>query len=388
MRIVIASSMYPPIRSGSSHYAERIAKGLVKRGHEIMILTSSLVRESSSADVIYANLPSVYLPRTSITLGYKLPYCFFPFTQPIANKQLQKFNPDLIHANGHFMDASLLAASFAKKSRIPIVLTVHTRFMHPNQMVNYFMRIFDCKILRRMWEASDAFIALDKQMKMYILKSLTTDSSRIYPIPLGIDIDYLLKFSQAKSLGFCGLDNRRYILSLSHVTNLKRVDTVLRAFSRIHEKYDDILLVLAGKMCDSHPIDLAKELGILSKVRFLGEVPFEYIPSLISNSLLEMHSLDHRTGLDNASLEAMSLGKPVISCVSEDNFIHHWLRNNENVLLVRPGDVEMTVAHIDSLLSDSRYYDRISKGAIATAREKFSIHRLLDDLENLYMAIA
>lgn len=387
MRIAIVSSMYPPIQSGSSYYAHRIVKGLAERGHEVILVSSRFAGARSGANLTY-RLPSIMIPRTPITHGYKLPYSFYPLSYHIISSILKRHSPDVIHANGHFMDASMTASSCAKRLRIPIVLTVHTRLVHTNTLLNALMRYTDRSVLSRIWSRANAVIALDRQMYRYITKELGVTKSSVSLIPLAMDIEKFLSYPIMHLDYPCFSNGMRSILSISHLTDLKSATTILNAFKQVAMAIDDVQLVFAGKVCTMEPIRLTRKLGLESRVHFLNEVEHGIIPSLLSKSVLEVHSLDNRTGFDNASIEAMAMGVPVISCVREDNFGKQWLSNRNNVLLVPPRNVEETVDAMKLVLDNPSFADRISKNSARAAVTHFSLHRFLNDLERLYESVS
>lgn len=387
MRIAIVSSMFPPIQSGSSHYAARIAKGLSELGHDVLVISSRVGQFDTLGNYKHVTIPTVMIPSTPLSHGYRLPYCFYPLSIPLANALLGKFKPDIIHANGHFLNTSWMAANSAKHLRVPIVLTVHTKLLHTNSVLNALMRYTDRSILRRIWSKIDAAISLDRQMRYYIMKSLNISLERIHPIPLAIDLKRFLSYPVDNGDFIKSITSNRVILSISHLTRLKSAVTLLKAFKVISDEMKDVDLVFIGKIHDQTPIDLAAKLGISSRIHFLGEVQHKLIPSFLKHAVLEAHSLDSRTGFDNVCIESMAMGVPVISCVASNNFDRPWLVDSENVLLVKPRNVNDTVNAMRLVLDDKKLASAISSNAKKTARECFSIERLLTDLEKLYSSL-
>ncbi len=387
MRIMIVSGMFPPVQSGSSHYADRVARGLSARGHNILVASSRTGHNRVNEPFGHFAFPSMLMPATPISHGYRLPYSFFPISIPLMHQIMKRFEPDIVHANGHFMDVSLAAAICANRLRIPLAMTVHTRLVHTCSTINSLMCYANRSMLRRIWRNAQAVVALDRQMFQYIIQTLGIDSHRVHTIPLAIDIDRLLSYPLRSPNWPVFSGGKRVILSISHLTGLKSARTVLRAFKVVSAEFPDVDLVFAGTVCSSSSIDMVSKLGLHSRVHFLGEVKHEIIPSLLDRSVAEMHSLDSRTGFDNASIEAMTMGVPVISCVREDNFGRPWLQDGENVLLVSPGDVDGTAKAMKLILHNKDVYTRLSKNAKTQAGKFFSIKRLLYDLEEMYESI-
>ncbi|TXT54867.1 MAG: putative glycosyl transferase [Candidatus Thorarchaeota archaeon] len=375
--------MFPPIQSGSSHYAERLAEGLAQRGHDVYVITSSGAEISDMNDYRVIEIPSITTPTTPMTHNYALPFNFFPLNIPLLRNIIKKISPDIVHLNSNFLDLCLGAMIAAKGLGIATVLTVHTRLIHANKFLNPFFRAVDKSLIKQILHKVDAFVALDKQMYNYILNTYDLSKDKIHPIPLAIDLDELLSTPTKPTL-LDTLESQNIIASISHLTLLKSPRTLLEAVSIIKDDFEDLIVAFAGRVCDTRFVNWAKELDVSEHVVFMGEIPHHLIPSVLKRSCIEAHSLDYRTGFDNASIEAMSLGLPVISCVPEDNFLREWLHNWENVILVEPYSPNMVAEALYRLLSNQELMQNISKNAGRSAKQFFSIERMLDDFEQLY----
>lgn len=386
MRIGIVAPMFPPLKSGSSHYAHRIAEGLGKRGHDVFVITSKEADVGNGSHYRIIPTPSMKLPSTPLTHNYSLPYNFFPLNYPLLKRTLSQQEPDVIHVNGHFLDLNLMGVKAASSLHIPSVVTIHTRLVHANPRLNPFFRAVDRSLMKYLLSKASSIIALDRQMYRYIEDTYQVPSDRIATIPLGLDIADLTDKLMESSL-IDSLSGSRVIVSLTHITALKTPRTLLYAFAKVKETISDLKLVLIGEVRDSRVRSWIEKLNLHDDVVLLGPVQHDAIPSILKRSYLEAHALDFRTGFDNASIEAMALGLPVVSCVREDNFGRPWLKNWENVVLVKPRDIDMTAEALRQLLENDALYKSISENAGSSAQKYFSLARMLDDIEALYEAL-
>ena len=386
MRIGIVAPMFPPLKSGSSHYAYRVAEGLAERGHDVFVITSSNSINDDSLPFSIIKTPSFMLPSTPFTHNYSLPFNFFPMNYPMMKALISKLRPDLLHVNGHFLDLSLVSSMAAGSLKVPSVLTIHTRLVHASPSFNPFIRAFDRSMVTWMLKATNSMIALDRQMYHYIKETYYAPDERIATIPLGIDIKDLRAQKDDPRI-MEDLEGYKVIASLSHITALKSPRTLLEAFAKVRESIDNLKLLFIGSVNDPRVREWVKQLGVEEDVIFLGPVNHDLIPSILRRCVLETHSLDFRTGLDNAAIEAMALGLPVISCVREDNFIKPWLKNWENIVLVPPRRVDKTAEALKRILSDDQLYETLSQNASQSATKLFSLERMLDDLESLYAQV-
>jgi glycosyltransferase involved in cell wall biosynthesis len=89
------------------------------------------------------------------------------------------------------------------------------------------------------------------------------------------------------------------------------------------------------------------------------------------------------TSLGLGILEAMSAGLPVIGLATTE--LVSVIRNGENGFTsLRPAEL---IAHMKRLLADAEEARRLSDGAVATIRSRFSIERFVDDWNRLLQEV-
>jgi glycosyltransferase involved in cell wall biosynthesis len=131
-------------------------------------------------------------------------------------------------------------------------------------------------------------------------------------------------------------------LSVRNLAPYYRIDTILRAFARIHARHPDATLTIAGVgPLDRQLRQLATDLGVAGEVRFVGRVEPEDVPALYEQAdlLLNTSVVDNQPG---SILEAFSAGLPVIT--TPTGGIAELVRNGDTGLLVPPEDPETTAA--------------------------------------------
>lgn len=152
-------------------------------------------------------------------------------------------------------------------------------------------------------------------------------------------------------------DNK--IVTVGRLESQKNQSLLLRAFAKLHSDYSNINLEIYGKggLLDEL-VSEAKELGILDRVEFMGNVPDVHYR--IRNAIMFVLSSDFE-GLSNALLEAMMMGIPCIStnCAGSDEVI----RNEKNGLLVNVGDEDGLYMAMKKLLENNELRKDISNQA-------------------------
>jgi glycosyltransferase involved in cell wall biosynthesis len=139
------------------------------------------------------------------------------------------------------------------------------------------------------------------------LNSLYFDVNLSKVIYNAFDFSCIDKLSKATK---CNL-KKPYILSISTLSERKRVDRVIHAYALMKEKRELFdLVILGGGHLENELRMLCKKLKIEDKVKFLG---FQYNPYvyLLNSSALVLAS--DSEGLPTVIIEALILGTPVIS---------------------------------------------------------------------------
>ena len=130
MKILIELTYYRPHTSGLTIYAERLAKALVKRGHEVTVLTSryenNLPKDEIRDGVRIIRAPVLF----RISKGVIMPTFGFLATKLALEN-------DVIHLHLPQFDAAGLAFR-GRLFRKPTVITYHCDLQMPKGMLNWF----------------------------------------------------------------------------------------------------------------------------------------------------------------------------------------------------------------------------------------------------------
>jgi glycosyltransferase involved in cell wall biosynthesis len=173
-----------------------------------------------------------------------------------------------------------------------------------------------------------------------------------------------------------------------YVGRLKRykgVDLVIRSFA--HLRHSTATLEIAGTG-DYRPAleALARELGVESRVKFLGFIPEENKVDLLRRAWAAMLA-SPKEGWGISNMEAAACGTPVIA--SDSPGIRESVVSNETGYLVPHGDNEAMAEKMRLLAESPRLVEQMGKAAREFA-EKFSWDRAANDtiahLEEVVMA--
>jgi len=156
------------------------------------------------------------------------------------------------------------------------------------------------------------------------------DLERFRPMPVSTNGGGLAR----RSLGEGG----PRLLIARHLEPIYDVETGLRAFHLLRQRYPAALLDVAGTGPDRDRLErLSGDLGLERSVRFLGQVENETMPSLYRSADIALNS----SLVDNmpiSILEALASGVPVVSTSSGG--IPAMVKAGEEAVLVSPRDPE------------------------------------------------
>ena len=155
---------------------------------------------------------------------------------------------------------------------------------------------------------SKAIITLTDQLRWEIKKLYGVDSI----VSRGcLDTD-LLNYKPRKDVKKeLGLSDKRIILSIGRLDPRKRIDVLIRAFSKIYRKYEDVFLLVGGIGEEKRKLKkLVNGLHIEDRVKFLGYIPenelFDYY------SACDVFAFPSWTTSGITPYEALALGKKVV----------------------------------------------------------------------------
>lgn len=144
----------------------------------------------------------------------------------------------------------------------------------------------------------------------------------------------------------------RVIVTVGHLITGKRHDILIRAFGRLRARRGDVLLAIIGGE-DHEPgyalqlRKLAREIGVLDSVRFVGPIdPKDVVRWLHAADLFALATA--REGCCNAVLEALATGIPVVTTPAGDNAV--YVTTDVNGRIVPVGDVEALFEALDAAL--------------------------------------
>lgn len=382
LRIVIPCDTFAPDINGAARFAERLAGGLVRKGHEVHIIAPAFdtsegprIENHDGVDMIVHRLRSHKVPQHK-TLRWPEPW---GMTKKIA-KVLTEVKPHAVHIQSHLM-VGRFALQAAKRQRLRVIATNHVM---PENLMRYSLlpKFLHPLAMRIIW--ADAGRILRK------MDALTTPTKRAAEL-----LEDAAKVSGVLAIS-CGIDASRFAnntptdnsnpvaLFLGRLDDEKKIDVLLKAVAKLTE-HPKLRVELVGDGGERQRLGaLAEQLGIEDRVHFLGHVSDQELPGIyerctvfVMPSIAELQSI--------ATMEAMASGRPVIG--ADAMALPHLVHDGDNGYLFPPGDVDRLADRLRRVLTaDQAELARLSENSLHLIRSH-DIERTLKIFEDLYQGV-
>ncbi len=381
MRIVVVNNFFPPRVGGSSHLSEALAKGYVRRGHEVLVVTAAYQdapAEEFRDGLRIVRLPAATLPESRLAVSFDLSFASRPSLPRRLAALLDGFKPDVFHQHGQFMDLTWSTLAYARRRGIPSLLSIHTRLENPAAKYRYAFRFLDATLVApRLRRNKPSLVVMDSHMRDYIVNRYSPDPSALVPIPVGVDPEWVRAGSAERGRELIGVDEGRpVILSIGHVIPVRDRLNLVEALPAVLERHPEALVVVAGRVYYNLFLERAEELGVAHAIKCLGPVPKSDIPDLLAAAIVECH--EQGLGLGTATLEAMAAGVPVVAWGRIDNFPGVPMVDGHDIFMCDPGDVSGLASRLDTALSDPEATAQVGANARRVVDEHFALERVLD----------
>ncbi|HXR30675.1 MAG TPA: glycosyltransferase [Solirubrobacterales bacterium] len=377
----------PPIRvlrviarmnlGGPAHHVALLSRGLTERGYETLLVTGRAgAGEEEHSDL--DGIPVRYLDR----LG--------PEIRPLRDllalvdliRVVRAFRPEIVET--HTAKAGMLgrlAALLARRQR-PIV--IHT--YHGHVLRGYFgplkTRVFR-SIERGLARVSDRLIGVSKATVDELVELKVAPRVKFAVVPLGLELDPFLALGLDPERSFreeigAGSDEVLFTYT-GRLVPIKRPELMLRSLALARQSGAPARVAVVGDGLLRPQLEsLAQSLGCAGAVDFLGYR--RDLPRIAAASDAALLTSDNE-GTPVALIEAAAAGRPAVA--TEVGGVPDIVVEGAG-LLTPPGDEAAIAARIAQIASEPELRRGMGARARQHVAERFTVARLLDDLDLLY----
>ncbi|MFF1610314.1 glycosyltransferase family 4 protein [Amycolatopsis sp. NPDC058278] len=341
LRILIGADTFPPNVNGASFFAERLARGLAARGHDVHVACPSADGPSRTEE---RDGYAVHRIRSrAIPFHGDYRFCTPGGARKEVGPLLDRLRPDVVHVQAHFGVGRALLEAAAERG-LPGMATNH--FM-PDNLLGYtpFPRRVKDSIARWAWW---------DLLRVYRDARIVTT-----PTPRAAEVLARIGLDRPVQVVSCGIDLAHYaasavrpgdgpmsVLFVGRLDAEKNIDQLLRALAPLpHVRAD-----LVGDGTRRHDLEtLAAELGLTDRVTFHGFVSdAELVRRYAEADVFCMPGTAELQSL--ATMEAMAAGLPVVA--ADALALPHLVHHGTNGYLFAPGAITTISRWIADLAAD------------------------------------
>lgn len=379
LKILIGCDTFAPDINGAARFAERLAAGLVQRGHDVHVVAPNRkYRRAEPATEVIEGEPMTLHRLPSVRWA---PHDWLRFVWPwrskhYARKVLDRVKPDVVHIQSHIVIGRGLSR-IAHQRGIPVVATNHV--MAENILDHTTMPKFvDDIVLKLAW--ADAKRTFD------LTRAITTPTRRAADfLERTVEVDGVIPVS-------CGIDRTQYtpvmgkpeknrMVFVGRLTAEKQVEVILEAMTKLDPALDVSFDIVGGGDQRKSLERLAGELGLAERVVFHGRTTDEELRALLTRaSLFVIASIAELQSI--ATMEAMASALPVVA--ADAVALPHLVHDGENGYLFEPGNSDELAARLtDVFTAPAEEYERMQQASLDGVIVH-DINRTLDTFEALY----
>ncbi|MEM9347185.1 MAG: glycosyltransferase [Planctomycetota bacterium] len=296
------------------------------------------------------------------------------------NDRLHHHHADLVHAHQYtpFFYSAMARGLFGKHP--PILFTEHGRHYPDKRSIK---RVLANKLLLK---RTDQITAVGRFVKEALIKNEGLPGQRIAIVHNGIEPGPEPdEADRTRARQLLAIDNDRpVVMQVARLHPVKDHGTALRAWSIVHAKMPNALLVLIGDGPERNKLkQLVEQLNLQDAVHFTGAVENarELIPAA---DLCVLTSLSE--GLSVTLLEAMAAGKPIVATDVGGN--PETVIHGETGLLAPRRDIEAIAQSILKLLPNAPYTARtLGKAGRLRLLQAFTADRMHQDYAQHYESL-
>lgn len=371
LRIALFSGNYNYVRDGANQALNRLVGYLLRQGAQVRVYAPKVEEPAFPATGDLVGVPSVPFPGRA---EYRFPLAL----SPRVRRDLAAFAPNVVHVSSPDVVAHR-AVTWARRRRLPILASVHTRFeTYPRYYNLAFMEPVLVALLRRFYRRCDALVAPSESMAQVL-----RDQRMNY------DIDIWSR----------GVDRE--------IFNPQRRDTEWRRGLGIADS--DVVVGFLGRLVMekgldvfSDTIDQLNRRGIAHKVLVVGEGPAHEwfsarLPDAVfagfqggadlgravaSMDVLFNPSITETFG--NVTLEAMACGVPVVAAAATGS--QSLVDDHVSGRLITPGAVRQFAEALRGYIEAPAL--RTAHGAAGEERSlEFSWDRINQAVADTYLRL-
>ena len=278
--------------------------------------------------------------------------------------------------------AGFLGRLAGRLAGVPVIVhTFHGHVLHGyyGPVKNWLMRRMERSLAR----FTDRLVTVSERVKKDLVGYGVAEADKINVIPLGFDLEPFLSsrvYAGELRREFGYSDQDKLIGIVGRIFPIKNHALFLDAAARIYALEPNSRFVVVGDGVLRATLEKqARDLGIADRVLFTG---WRSDLARICADLDVLVVSSDNEGTPVSAIEAMAAGCPVVA--TGVGGLPDLIENNITGRLVAPRDAEALTISVIDLLQNPQQAREIGSNAREFVRQRFTMHRLMRDMDHLY----
>ncbi|KZE49898.1 glycosyltransferase family 4 protein [Rossellomorea marisflavi] len=396
MKILIAT-IFPLPGGGIWSFVSHLHDGLVAQGHSVDIICSNhtntqvlnLLKGNTVELVPFRPMIERKL-RKSIPKLIQHPWVYhaevnrYQFERGLTELDLSQY--DLIHCQDVL---SAVSISRMKPAHTPMVTSIHgflsgaifhqIKATNPGRsdddIWNSFVLQYYARLEKIGYDSSTSLHTSSRWMRGILMNQYSVHPHKIMTFNYGVPIERFPAYPRQRPSGKCT------IVAISRLVYLKGLHHLLESLEMLSPSLDWECQILGeGEMKDKL-MDQARQLGIDSKVNFLGNRN-DVVQILQMADVLVIPSLQENQPF--AVIEAQLMGVPVIA--SNAGGLPEMVEHQATGLIVEKANSHQLSRALDHIVRHPAERDRMGQQAWKVSREKWGLASLIENASAFYQS--
>lgn len=373
MKIVqLTPYFYPHLGGVESHVLE-LSKQLIKKGHEVLVVTTKL--EGTKKRSVVEGVPVKRVE--PLTIKFSTPII------PDLSKSLMKEDFDILHSHSPPPMMSFFGLRSAKKKDVPFVLTYHCDLEIP-----YIFGPFIVSLYKR----TMGTYTVSQADKIITTTSTYGATSRVVwqedadIIPNAVDTHRFNPNNDGEWVREkLGLDeHEKLVMYVGRIVYHKGLEYFVRSAKHLGPNVKHLLVGTGDFRPELERI--IEEEDIEDKVLFAGRVPNEDLPDYYDAAdVFVLPSVSRLEAFGIVALEAMASGTPVI--VSDIPGVREVIVEGKHGLLSEPMNSEDLAGKIRTILTNPQLAEKMGKNGRKRVVKNFTWEKVADDIMDVYESL-
>src|ERR1041385_1626559 len=374
MRILVLIHEFPPVGGGGGRVAEDLCSKLVKRGHEVKVLTTHIKglpykEERNGFHIV--RFGSLRLEPYRASFMSMALYVLAGLW--VGLRLMGSFKPDLIHA--HFaVPAGALAWLLSRLTgKIPYVLTVHLGDVPggvPEKTDDWFRWIYP--FTPNIWRNASEIVAVSEFTRQLALKKY---KEKIQVVPNGVDLNTLMPDQ-------IFINDPPRIVFAGRFMPQKNPLHFVQTLNELKELKWQCVMIGDGPLMQDVRCAI-QDFGLEDRFQLTGWIdPKDVLLWFDRSDILFMPSQSE--GLPVVGVQALAKGLAIVA--SQVGGFVDLVDHNKNGYLIQGTDVPGFSTSLSSLLSDTNRLLSFRNASLEKARS-FELDQIVKEYESIFLRV-